>query len=70
MNTIKISVRGPAGSGKTTVAYIIASALKEQGFGVENMDDDEIDSVTEDTIRTRKQSLRPLTNIEIRSDRV
>lgn len=39
-NTLRITVSGAAGSGKSSVAWLIKNALETRGFAAEFIDDD------------------------------
>lgn len=62
MTTIKITIAGIAGSGKTTVATLIERALREKGFNVENGDDEQ---VADSLLELRTASILERTKIQI-----
>ena len=59
MQIVKIEITGPAGSGKTTMAAIIANALEECGFRVTSDEQAVLGAVRKDVekLRRRKGSL-------------
>lgn len=50
-NTLKVTIRGRAGTGKTTLALALEAWLRQEGFTSVKVEDDDLDDVSQPDVR-------------------
>jgi adenylylsulfate kinase-like enzyme len=65
MQNINVKITGPVGSGKTTIAAILAAELQKYGFSVTSDEPNALHKIKGDILRARKENIPIHSSINI-----